>query len=572
MSLSDSRQECSFGASCYRRNPHHFKEFKHQHLSDLLDKHPDLHLPSDSNEQIKQQLKIYSDIERGFNSEKRNPINSKDFLNRVVSSIEIADTAAENVNISPQMGMKRQRSSSVSEEEVERKSKYLNTEIVKDETVKISNVQKKLKAASPFNFFLTKVRECAESHKALDSLYMTDLLHPSLGKLKSTLQINFMVDLEWLSMNYEVAKVDELPLVILYGAENPELSSSSLSSNIRAIRVKPKYPYGTHHTKMMILSYEDGSVRVVVHTANLVPDDWENRTQGLWVSDLCPKLTDKDSSGESVTKFKASLLRYLQYYEVSALQQFIMSIQNCDMSHIKTAFIASVPGSHKDGSMCLWGHRAMAKLLRQNVPSSVGNLPLTIQCSSIGSLGMTPEVWLEHELGTSLSSTQNRSLSRPRVCVMYPSHNDVLGSYDGPLGGGCLPYSSQTASKQPWLIDHLVHWRAEASYRSRAMPHIKTYTRANPEDKKIAFFALTSANLSKAAWGSVNKAGNSCLIMSYEAGVVWLPKFFTGDDMFETVSFRERKAESCTFPLHYDLPMKRYEDGERPWLYDYLLK
>ena len=65
----------------------------------------------------------------------------------------------------------------------------------------------------------------------------------------------------------------------------------------RAVIEEPtKYPYGTHYTKMMLLTYEDGGLWVVVHTANLVPGDWENRTQGLWVSDKCPIMTDSDTS------------------------------------------------------------------------------------------------------------------------------------------------------------------------------------------------------------------------------------------------------------------------------------
>ena len=46
--------------------------------------------------------------------------------------------------------------------------------------------------------------------------------------MTSSLQINFMVDLEWLMMNYEVTRTKDRPLVILYGAENPELASSDL--------------------------------------------------------------------------------------------------------------------------------------------------------------------------------------------------------------------------------------------------------------------------------------------------------------------------------------------------------
>ena len=34
------------------------------------------------------------------------------------------------------------------------------------------------------------------------------------------------------------------------------------------------------------------------------------------------------------------------------------------MSGINVASLSSVPGSNKDGSMSLWGHRAVAKLLR----------------------------------------------------------------------------------------------------------------------------------------------------------------------------------------------------------------
>ena len=171
------------------------------------------------------------------------------------------------------------------------------------------------------------------------------------------------------------------------------------------------------------------------------------------MSDKCPA----GPSADSPLGFKSSLLRYLQHYEVSAVQQFISAIQKCDMSGIKTAFISSVPGSHKveyyynqisvnqvslqDGAMCLWGHRAMAKLLRSHVPVSTSGWEVVAQCSSIGSLGATPDIWLESQLGASLASSKSRGGPRGRVSLIYPSHADVLSSYDGLEGGGCLPYS-----------------------------------------------------------------------------------------------------------------------------------
>ena len=247
-------------------------------------------------------------------------------------------------------------------------------------------------------------------------------------------------------MCYEIHNVQNLPLVILYGAENPDLTSTSLPSNIRAVMVKPKYPFGTHHTKMMVLSYKCGGVRVVVHTANLVGSDWQNRTQGLWVSPLCPKLKP-GHAGESATGFKSALLRYLKFYEVTAVHQFVSAIETADMSAINVSFVSSVPGSHKGSDYNLWGQRAVARVLAGSVAASTKSWRTIAQASSIGSLGPTPDAWLESEL--------SKSLGCRRLALVYPSLDDVLNSYDGRAGGGCLPYQRQTAEKQLWLGEML---------------------------------------------------------------------------------------------------------------------
>ena len=91
--------------------------------------------------------------------------------------------------------------------------------------------------------------------------------------------------------------------------------------------------------------------------------------------------------------------------------------------------------------MCLWGHRAVARLLRSHVPSGLAGWEVVAQCSSIGSLGHTPDSWLESQLGSSLSSVKSRGCQAGRVSLVYPSHSDVVSSYDGLEGGGCLPYS-----------------------------------------------------------------------------------------------------------------------------------
>jgi hypothetical protein len=40
--------------------------------------------------------------------------------------------------------------------------------------------------------------------------------------------------------------------------------------------------FGTHHSKAFLLGYRHGGLRLIVHTANLIYPDCNNKTQGLW--------------------------------------------------------------------------------------------------------------------------------------------------------------------------------------------------------------------------------------------------------------------------------------------------
>lgn len=90
---------------------------------------------------------------------------------------------------------------------------------------------------------------------------------------------------------------------------------------------------------MCVMAYTDGSVRVCVHTANLVESDWNNRVQGVWLSPLCPALdpnADSDA-GESPTHFKRDIIQYLSAYRLPQLQPWIGKLRRADFSHIKLA-------------------------------------------------------------------------------------------------------------------------------------------------------------------------------------------------------------------------------------------
>lgn len=62
----------------------------------------------------------------------------------------------------------------------------------------------RLAEAGPYNFFLTAVRDSQPTHIETLSIRFHELLDPSMGDLDSSLQINFMVELDWLLEMYKV--------------------------------------------------------------------------------------------------------------------------------------------------------------------------------------------------------------------------------------------------------------------------------------------------------------------------------------------------------------------------------
>ena len=391
----------------------------------------------------------------------------------------------------------------------------------------------KLKNAAPYNFFLTTIAASKETHNEPLSITFQELLDPSLGEIESSVQINFMVDIGWLLAHYHLSRNKEQPLLILYGSDSPELSTvQTKKPNVTAVQVKISTPYGCHHTKMMLFFYKDRSMRVVVSTANLYEDDWENRVQGMWISDRIPELSEGQSfttHGESVTKFREDLMRYLIAYNIPKLQPVIARIRNMDFSKVNVFFIASAPGSHREmpGRGFSFGHPRLGKLLSEHSAPVDDSCPIVAQSSSIGNLGPNSQSYILSEIAISMRKDSAPVGLRkvPQFKLVYPTFNNVKNSYDGLMGGGGLPYGKAAHDKQPWLNTHLCQWRSNSRNRNRAMPHIKSYCRYS--DRGLYWFHLSSANMSKSAWGVFNKSSKLEAILrinSYEAGVLFMPK------------------------------------------------
>ncbi|XP_066279996.1 tyrosyl-DNA phosphodiesterase 1-like [Branchiostoma lanceolatum] len=426
----------------------------------------------------------------------------------------------------------------------------------------------------PYTFYLTKVSGIAAKFNQTGAMHITDILSAEKGKLLASAQFNYMIDIPWLIQQYP-KEAREKPLLIVHGDSG--LSKVKLQedahrfSNIQLCQARLEIMYGTHHSKMMFLLYDDG-LRIAIHTANLIHQDWHQKTQGVWLSPCFPKLPEGSAptDGDSSTHFKSDLLAYLAAYRKSTLEEWRKHIQEHDMSQARVHIVASVPGRHQGGSKNHWGHLKLRQVFQARGPPAdlVKGWPVIGQFSSIGSLGADAQKWLCGEWLSSLATFRGKpslmlGSRQPQLQLIYPSVNNVRSSLEGYPAGGSLPYSISTARKQPYLNKFLHQWSASARGRTRASPHIKTYTRTSPDCTRLAWFLVTSANLSKAAWGALEKNGAQLMIRSYEIGVLFLPQ-----DFGEDTTFAVNTSCSEPFPIPYDLPPLPYGTNDQPWVVD----
>uniref|UniRef100_A0A8C5X119 Tyrosyl-DNA phosphodiesterase 1 n=1 Tax=Malurus cyaneus samueli TaxID=2593467 RepID=A0A8C5X119_9PASS len=131
-----------------------------------------------------------------------------------------------------------------------------------------------LNGGNPFRFFLTKVSGIGQS-------YNSGALHIKGEQVAST-KFNYCIDVGWLVRQYPL-EFRKKPLLIVHGEKRESkaqlIAEARPYENISFCQAKLDIAFGTHHTKMMLLLYEEG-LRVVIHTSNLIAEDWHQKTQG----------------------------------------------------------------------------------------------------------------------------------------------------------------------------------------------------------------------------------------------------------------------------------------------------
>lgn len=198
-----------------------------------------------------------------------------------------------------------------------------------------------------------------------------------------------------------------------------------------------------------------------------------------------------------------------------------------------------MPGHHKvdhdSGSPTLFGWAALRHALRQ-VPLRPGRSDIVAQVSSIAHLG-AKDTWLRRTLFAALDP--QASSPAPEYKVVFPTGNELRTSLGGLASGCSIVYAGtqkpNEAKQLQYLRPLLHHWANddavavhENAGRNRAPPHIKTYIRYSHGEGPIPtidWALLTSANLSRQAWGQAAK-GDTAYLTSFEIGVLVWPELY----------------------------------------------
>ena len=314
---------------------------------------------------------------------------------------------------------------------------------------------------------------------------------------------------------------------------------------------------------MIILFRHDDCAQVVIHTANMISKDWTNMTQAVWRSPLLPlysSASSQDSSRResepttypvgSGSRSKTDLIHYLTRYE-HRLRDLIAQLKDYDFSTVRAAFLGSAPSRQKTSAVDPVQRTSLGwlglKEILSNIPvpePAVATPHIVLQVSSIATLGPNT-TWLSHFQSVLAQCSHPKPTApthspRPKFNIIFPTAHEIRTSLDGYESGGSIHTRLQSAQQQKQLQYSrplFCHWdqpcpaspsspRRQA-HRGPAAPHIKTYMRfSDSRGQSIDWALLTSANLSKQAWGEVANKDGEVRIQSYETGVVVWPALF----------------------------------------------
>ncbi|KAB5588884.1 Tyrosyl-DNA phosphodiesterase [Ceratobasidium theobromae] len=457
------------------------------------------------------------------------------------------------------------------------------------------NTSSKVKYAGSFNvpdgsglFWHGALRQTANKHANATQdknpvfRLTTDILPPSTAGTSSSHSSDKHDPKNALSFAIVSTYALELPwLYSLFPPEVPVILVTQPGQDGRAdvhhtlpgwVRASPALPggRGCMHVKLF---YKDGRLRIVVPTANLVPHDWRDIENSVWLQDVPLRTTSSPSvevgtskDGVKIVGFAEKLERVLKALNVAPALEAHLKDQRAsgeirlplrtidelhsrwDWSRVTACLIPSIAGKHSGWPDVLQvGHVALMKAIRDR---GVASEQVKIECqgSSIGAYstqwtnefmsstkGISPETWLD------VSKTRRAKASHPTgLKIVFPSLRTVESSVLGRPAVGRV-YVPEDAFPRQQLEAR------ENSYALKGMLPDET------ESKYKGWLYVGSHNFTPSAWGNLSGSGFTPImnLSNYELGIVMpLESLAQGDQL------------AC-----WKRPARPYVQGEdEPWM------
>ncbi|KAG0015468.1 hypothetical protein BGZ80_009840 [Entomortierella chlamydospora] len=360
----------------------------------------------------------------------------------------------------------------------------------------------------------------------------------------------------------------------------------------------PLTNYGTFHPKLMLLFYPT-FCRVVISSANLVPHDWLQLVNTLYVQDFA-LLPSTVETPEELGDFGSTLHNFMKIMTIP--EKVLAVVRSVDFSTAKVRLVPTVQGSFPIEAPHTYGIARLSKVL-QTSGLQGKEMEVEYQTSSLGKITLR---FLD-EFYRSSRGLPVRARSRftyeerlPPVKVVFPTENHVLNSRLGEFGAGTICFRTEYWDDPTFprkvlhdfecvgiLKGSLMHSKIALAKIAKPSNTIATSIPASGSivsgrersSNCVGWFYVGSSNFSESAWGTVankkatakNVEGLHVSMRNWELGVVYLIE--TEDEMHDlaAISATQRmdpSGEQSFFgplPVPYRRPLTQYTSRDKPW-------
>ncbi|KAI0076842.1 phospholipase D/nuclease [Panus rudis PR-1116 ss-1] len=460
-------------------------------------------------------------------------------------------------------------------------------------------------------FWNGELRQTANKHVDRDkdvrpTFRLSEILSPR-DDISFAIISSFVVDIPWI---YEFFKPSTPVVLVTQDAQGEETLKEVLPNWIKTTPAL-RGGRGCMHMKFMLLFYKTGRLRMVVSTANLVPYDWRDIENSVWLQDLPlrPQPISHDPKADDIGVAWARVLR-----AVNVQPALITLAKNgheslpiirpedlrskWDFSKVKVQLVASLSGRFESWpNVIRLGHTGLMKAIRDIGARTPSGKKLIIECqgSSIGTYstqwmnefyhsarGESAEDWLDQP------KNRRSKLPYPPVKIIFPTLKTVQESVLGEEGGGTIfcRRNQWEAAKFPRGLFHdsrsrrgrvLMHSKmilgtfqdtglGTSSGKQDVQPQSDSETEPESDDevvelsaqgqgqaKPVGWLYIGSHNFTPSAWGTLSGSAFNPVLnaTNYELGIV----------------FPLRSKEEIDNVVCWERPPRKYANGQDvPWM------